>query len=167
MRGSIRKRGSTYSYWLDIGPDPVTGKRRQRTKGGFRTKRECQAALNEAISALRSGTLVQPSRRTVASFLVEEWLPGVRMAGLRDSTWASYRMNVEKHLVPGLGAIELQRLSPAQLNAFYRELLSKGRRTAAGGLAPKTVYLHPFDPAPGAAGCGALGLCRAERGRCC
>jgi integrase len=120
MRGSIRKRGSTYSYWLDIGSDPVTGKRRQRTKGGFRTKRECQAALNEAISALRSGTLVQPSRRTVASFLAEEWLPAVRMAGLRDSTWASYRMNVEKHLVPGLGAIELQRLSPAQLNAFYR-----------------------------------------------
>ena len=116
MRGSIRKRGSTYTYWLDIGPDPVTGKRRQRTKGGFRTKRECQAALNEAISALRSGTLVQPSRRTVASFLVEEWLPAVRMAGLRDSTWASYRMNVEKHLVPGLGAIELQRLSPAQLS---------------------------------------------------
>ena len=70
MRGSIRKRGSTYSYWLDIGSDPVTGKRRQRTKGGFRTKRECQAALNEAISALRSGTLVQPSRRTVASFVV-------------------------------------------------------------------------------------------------
>jgi hypothetical protein len=49
-------------------------------------------------------------------------------------------MNVEKHLVPGLGAIELQRLSPAQLNAFYRELLTKGRRNAAGGLAPKTVY---------------------------
>jgi hypothetical protein len=129
MRGNVRKRGSTYSYWLDIGPDPLTGKRRQRTKGGFRTKCECQAALNEAISALRSGTLVQPSRRTVASFLVEEWLPAVRMAGLRDSTWASYRMNVEKHLVPGLGAIELQRLSPAQLNAFYRELLTKGAAT--------------------------------------
>lgn len=143
MRGSVRKRGSTYSYWLDIGPDPLSGKRRQRTKGGFRTKRECQAALNEAISALRSGTLVQPSRRTVASFLVEEWLPAVRMTGLRDSTWASYRMNVEKHLVPGLGAIELQRLSPAQLNAFYRELLTRGRRNRAGGLAPKTVrYIH-------------------------
>jgi hypothetical protein len=139
MRGSIRKRGSTYSYWLDIGSDPVTGKRRQRTKGGFRTKRECQAALNEAISALRSGTLVQPSRGTVASFLMEEWLPAVRMAGLRDSTWASYRMNVEKHLVPGVGAIELQRLSPAQLNTFYRVLLTTGRRNRAGGLAPKTV----------------------------
>jgi integrase len=52
-------------------------------------------------------------------------------------------MNVEKHLVPGLGAIELQRLSPAQLNAFHRLLLTEGRRKAAGGLAPKTVrYIH-------------------------
>jgi hypothetical protein len=80
MRGSIRRRGSTYTYWLDVGPDPVTGKRRQRTKGGFRTKRECQAALNEAISALRSGTLVQPSRRTVARFW---WRSGCRRCGWR------------------------------------------------------------------------------------
>ena len=144
----------------------MTGKRRQRTKGGFRTKRECQAALNEAISALRSGTLVQPSRRTVASFLVEEWLPAVRMAGLRDSTWASYRMNVEKHLVPGLGAIELQRLSPAQLNAFYRELLTKGRRKPGRRTGAEDGALHPFDPAPGAARRGALGLRRSQRGRC-
>jgi Arm DNA-binding domain len=39
MRGSIKKRGSTYTYVVDIGPDPATGKRRQRTKGGFRTGR--------------------------------------------------------------------------------------------------------------------------------
>jgi hypothetical protein len=52
MRGSIRKRGSTYTYWLDLPPDPVTGKRRQRTKGGFRTKRECQAALNDRTYAV-------------------------------------------------------------------------------------------------------------------
>jgi integrase len=65
------------------------------------------------------------------------------MAGLRDSTWVSYRMNVQKHLVPGLGAVELQRLTPAQLNVFYRELLTRGRRNTAGGLAPKTVrYIH-------------------------
>ena len=34
MRGSIKKRGSTYTYVIDIGPDPLTAKRRQRTKVG-------------------------------------------------------------------------------------------------------------------------------------
>jgi hypothetical protein len=28
MRGSIKKRGNTYTYVVDIGPDPATGKRR-------------------------------------------------------------------------------------------------------------------------------------------
>jgi hypothetical protein len=52
MRGSVYKRGSTWTWHVDIGIDPVTGKRRQQTKGGFKTKRECQAALNDALAAL-------------------------------------------------------------------------------------------------------------------
>jgi Arm DNA-binding domain/Phage integrase, N-terminal SAM-like domain len=116
----------------------VTGKRRQKTKGGFRTKRECQAALNEAIAAVQGGTFVEPSKRTVGSFLLEEWLPAVQMANLRPGTWENYRIHVRAHIVPALGLVELQRPSPAQLNAFYRHLLTeagKGRQ----GLAPKTV----------------------------
>jgi integrase len=138
MRGSIRKRGSTYTYWLDVGPDPVTGKRRQRTKGGFRTKRECQAALNAAIAAVQGGTFVEPSRRTVRSFLLEEWLPAVQVANLRPATWENYRIHVQAHIVPVLGTVELQRLSPAHLNAFYRSLLTKGGKEGRG-LASKTV----------------------------
>jgi hypothetical protein len=97
MRGSIRKRGSTYTYWLDIGPDPATGKRRQRTKGGFRTKRECQAALNEAIAGVQDGTFVEPSRRTVRSFVVEEWLPAVQVANLRPGTWGRITAFTSRH----------------------------------------------------------------------
>jgi integrase len=140
MRGSIRKRGSTYTYWLDIGPDTVTGKRRQRTKGGFRTKRECQTALNEAISALTVGD-------TGAAIAADGGeLPGGGVApGGADGGAAGLDVGElphERGEAPCArpGAIELQRLSPAQLNAFYRELLTKGRRNAAGGLAPKTVY---------------------------
>jgi integrase len=138
MRGSIRKRGSTYTYWLDIGRDPATGKRRQRTKGGFRTKRECQAALNEAIAAVQGGTFVEPSKRTVRSFLLEEWLPAVQVANLRPGTWENYRIHVQAHIVPALGTVERQRLSPAQLNAFYRYLLAEAGKLGQG-LAPKTV----------------------------
>jgi hypothetical protein len=69
MRGFVRKRGSTYTWYFDV-PDPVTGKRRQYSKGGFRTKKECQHALNDALAALRTGTFVEPSQQRVAGFLV-------------------------------------------------------------------------------------------------
>jgi hypothetical protein len=41
MRRSVRRRGSTYTWYISV-PDPLTGGRQQRSKGGFRTKRECQ-----------------------------------------------------------------------------------------------------------------------------
>jgi integrase len=138
MRGSVRKRGTTYTWYLSM-PDPVTGKRRQRSKGGFRTKKECQAALNEALAALRTATFVDPSPRTLGSFLVEEWLPAVRPPRLRPSTWSSYQMNAKRHIVPALGTVALQRLGPAQLTVYYRTMLETGRRDGRGGLAPKTV----------------------------
>jgi integrase len=138
MRGSVRKRGSTWTWYLFV-PDPMTGERRQRSKGGFRTKRECQEALNEALSRLREGTFVRPSPRGLGGFLVDEWLPAVRPPRVRPSTWDSYRMAVERHIVPALGGVPLQGLTPAHLTAFYRALLDDGRRDGSGGLAPKTV----------------------------
>ena len=138
MRGSVRKRGTTWTWYLDGPPEPLTGKRRQVSKGGFRTKREAQQALNEALARLRDGTFVQPSQRTLGSFLLEEWLQAVRPPRVRPSTWESYRMNAETHIVPALGHVPLQRLTRAQLTAFYRFLLDHGHR-GGGGLAAKTV----------------------------
>jgi hypothetical protein len=98
MRGSVRKRGSTWTWYLDAPPDPVTGRRRQASKGGFRTKREAQDALNETLARLREGTFVPPSHRTLGTYLLEEWLPAVRPPRVRPSTWQSYRMNAETHI---------------------------------------------------------------------
>ena len=147
MRGSVRKRGSTYTWYL-FTPDPVTGQRRQHSKGGYRTKKECQAALNDALAALRVGTFVESSKRTVASYLLDEWLPAMQPPRVRPSTWLSYQRNLERHVIPALGTIELQRLTPAHLTGFYRSLLTSGRLDGGGGLSAKSVKnihgaLHP------------------------
>ena len=138
MRGSVRKRGSTWTWYLDVDPNPLTGRRRQQTKGGFKTRKECEAALRQAIADQRGGTLAKPSQRTIASFLVDEWLPAVKPK-LRPSTWASYRTNTKAHVVQVLGELKLQGLTPLQLNLFYAHLLENGRRRGGGGLSPKTV----------------------------
>jgi integrase len=137
MRGSVYKRGSTWTWHVDVGVDAVSGRRKQQTKGGFTTKRECQVALNEALAALRAGTFVEPSTRTLGSFLVDEWLPARR--NLRPSTLSNYGIHIRTSVVPALGAIRLQQLSPAHLNAFYQTLLTEGRRRDGRGMAPKTV----------------------------
>ena len=69
MRGGTRKRGTTWTWHLGV-LDPATGRWRQLSKGGFPTKREAQAALNEAKAALRAGIFVEPSRLTLGAFLL-------------------------------------------------------------------------------------------------
>ena len=136
--GWTRKRGSTWTWYIEDVPDPSTGRPRQVSKGGFRTRKEARDALLEAQAALRSGTFVEPSKRTVGSYLLEEWLPDNQPPRLRPSSFANYRIYTRTHVVPRLGDIELQRLTPSNLNAFYRTLLTDARRDGQG-LAPKTV----------------------------
>jgi hypothetical protein len=62
---------------------------------------------------------------------------------LRPSTWANYRTYTTAYVVPILGQIKLQALTPVQLNHLYAYLLEQGRRktisSGGTGLAPKTV----------------------------
>lgn len=141
MRGSIRKRGETWTVYWSI--NDSDGKRQQRTRGGFRTRKDAQSHLTETLAALQNGGYAEPSRVTLKEFLEVQWLPSIR-ASVRHSTFDSYERNIRLHVLPRLGGIRLQQLSPDQLNTFYGRLLTEGRLDGKdGGLSVKTVrYLH-------------------------
>ena len=80
-----------------------------------------------------------PSRLSLREFLLKVWLPAIE-SGVRQTTLSGYRMLVEQHLVPQLGAVQLQSLNAAQINAHYAKLLSEGRVHGSGGLSPNTVH---------------------------
>lgn len=69
----LRKRGTSWSYTIDIGADPVTGRRRQTTKGGFRTKREAELAAAKAESEVVEGSYVKEQNTSFREF-TENWL---------------------------------------------------------------------------------------------
>ena len=50
MQGGVRKRGTTWSYYFDLGK--IDGKRKKKEKGGFRTKKEAEQALTTAMLSL-------------------------------------------------------------------------------------------------------------------
>jgi integrase len=77
-----------------------------------------EAELAEILGQLGDGSYVEPSKLTVGEFLTDQWLPAVR-ASLRPGTWRSYERNVRTALVPRLGDVPLQRLTPVRLNAMY------------------------------------------------
>ena len=125
-RQNIRKRGSTYTYYAYVtGTD---GTRQQISKGGFATQAEAADARLKLLSSVKDGTFVQPERITVRQFLEDEWLPAKKPPAIEASTYASYERNVRLHIVPYIGNIRLQQLTPIHLNKLYRTLLDEGRK---------------------------------------
>ena len=139
QRGSIRRRGKTWTaYWWT--EDPPTGRRRQRSRGGFQTRKAAQGHLNSVLGAIEGGSYSESSKGTLEQFLAE-WLKAVAMT-LRPNTLSMYTAYIDAYIVPRLGGVKLRALSPAQLNGFYADLLVSGRRVGGGGLAPRSVRIN-------------------------
>ena len=112
-----------------------TEERRRAIKGGYATRRECEAALAKVLAALETQSFTPPTKVTVKAFLLAEWLPTVK-GSLRPTTYSSYAMLTREHIIPRLGALQLQKLSPAAINALYAHLASTAASTAVGRSLP-------------------------------
>jgi integrase len=124
MRGHVRKRGASWTVVYDEGRDE-RGRRRQRSKGGFGTRRDAQRFLTDVLARFGDGSYTQPSKLTVRDFLENEWLPAIEST-VRPLTFASYRVLVRLRVVPHLGNVRLQALTAGHLNTLYRTLEQEG-----------------------------------------
>jgi integrase len=140
LRGSVRRRNSSWSVVLDIGIDPATGKR-QQTRKAFPTRKAAEAWLAASLKDAQQEAFQAPSSQTLGSFLAE-WLETIRPT-IRPSTWASYEQKLRTHVVPRIGALPLRAVDPTRLNRLYSELIDGGKQNGDGRLAPKTVrHVH-------------------------
>ncbi|MHC4996856.1 MAG: N-terminal phage integrase SAM-like domain-containing protein [Planctomycetota bacterium] len=109
---NIRRRGDTYTWYAYVtGGD---GKRRQISRGGFRTIAEAEWDRIAKLQDLGQGNYVTPDKVTLGDFLTREWLP-TRRTDLEPSTWRSYEQKLRLHVIPHIGAIPLQELTPTGL----------------------------------------------------
>jgi integrase len=120
----------SYTVRVDLGLDPVTGKRRQRAET-FRTKDEAETALAKWVAEIAQGTAVDAAKITVAEYLTVHWLPTLTK---RSSTLRRYRDLLEKHAIPIIGGVKLAKLSPLQVQDLYQSRLDVG-------LSPTTVNM--------------------------
>ena len=136
MQGHVYKRGKGWTYVADAGRDPATGRRRQRSKGGFRTRKAAEAAMREYLHARESGQLTEHTSATVGEYL-EQWMANQEPTA-RKTTFRGYKQDLER-VIRVLGHVRLQELTPMQLETAYAEMMKSG--SARGGkLSAKTVY---------------------------
>jgi integrase len=121
--------------------DRRTGKRRQKWISGYQSRRDAERAIPQLVRDIDARRVEQPTARHTTATYLRLWLETLPSRGLRVTTVDGYRVSIESHLIPRIGAIQLGRLTPDQINAAYFDLLVRGRRDGAGALSPRTVRL--------------------------
>jgi integrase len=147
--GTIVKRkdgrwAAVVSEGFGIGP----GGRPKRLRKVYygKTRDEAARALRAAQNTKDSGATLAVGRQTLGVF-IDKWLAGVR-ASVAPSTYDGYEHLVRVHIKPGLGRVQLSKLTP-QLIQDWMNSLAKAPRVPRPGLrdrkplSPRTIkYAH-------------------------
>lgn len=129
MRGNIRSRGrDTWEVRVDIGRDPLTGKRRQVSRTVRGRKRHAEALAASLISQHELGIDAPRGRQSVGDFL-RHWLREYAKPSTAPKTFRRYEEIVRLHLIPVIGSLSLSKLRPSHIQGVHRRVAEKGLST--------------------------------------
>lgn len=117
--------GAKWAYVVDIGIDPVTGKRKQKTKSGFGSKQEAEAAAFALIHELEQGTYIEETNQTFSDF-ANEWLPIYSEA--KDVKPGTIRVRLHEigKLLPYFGQLKLKDITAKRYQDALNDLKDQG-----------------------------------------
>ena len=123
MKGGTRKRGKSWSYYFDTAQ--IGGKRKKIEKSGFRTKKEAEAALTQALAEYdNSGQVFTPAEISVSDYL-DFWFEQYCQMNLSERTQQTYAYLIKKHLKPQFGIYRLKALQAATIQEYINALKRK------------------------------------------
>jgi len=125
MKGSITKNKKTgkWDFVIDVGIDKMTGKRKQKRKRGFNTKREAEEVLTKLKNELLQGTYIEPSQQFYCDYF-NEWMDGKRH-NMSNQTLKNYESYFLNHIHPILGNMQLSKINPLSIQKFLSTLHEK------------------------------------------
>lgn len=143
MRGHIRRRSKgSWEITVDIGRDPVTGKRLRHFESIRGAKKDAERRLRELLHSLEYGGYAKPMRITLGAWL-NDWLNSYVKTKCSPRTLDGYHTIVKHHLTVNLGMIPLSQLRPQHIQEFYAHALEDGRVDGKGGLSARSVlHIH-------------------------
>lgn len=125
----FHKRKGKWAFTLDIGRDPITGKRKQRTRSGFQTKKEAQQVAREIESEVDEGKLSLNSMNFKQ--LYDLWL---EQSQSRESTKSQQSYIINAHVISYFGSKPVKDIKPLHIQRFVKHLKEEK------GLSPTSTF---------------------------
>lgn len=132
LKGGVRKRGKTWSYYFYIGE--INGKKKMKEKGGFKSKTIAEKAMRDALHEFEHGGYIEPKKITLTEFSLE-WLNKYVKPLRKISTYNRYKELINKYLIPTLGSINI-----IDITSYHIERLLLNSKKNIGNSTLQSIY---------------------------
>ncbi|MGW5398973.1 tyrosine-type recombinase/integrase [Streptomyces sp. NPDC003952] len=95
-----------------------------------KTRAEVTTAVRKLEKEREAKTVRKPGKAMTVKAWLTHWIENVAPLGVNDNTMVGYGVAVRKHLIPGLGAHRLDRLTPEHIEIFYAKMQANGSKPA-------------------------------------
>lgn len=129
MAKNIVKRKNGRWYCIVYVKDPLSGKTRQKWRGGFTTEKEAEVELVRLMNEINENRFNVDADMKLTVYLAS-WLE-LKKKVLKPGTYQGYLVNIENHILPQIGSRRLREITPVMLEALY-DRLSKQKISSCG-----------------------------------
>lgn len=143
MRGTLRRRGNSWTLQVYAGLDPATGKERRVTRTfhapeGRAGRKAAERALAELVVEVEAGLELRHRDLTFGQ-LLDRWV-AARAVDWSPKTLRERRATIRLYLAPDLGDTPAHRVRGADLDALYARLLARGLSPATARKVHATAH---------------------------
>lgn len=129
MAKNIVKRKNGRWYCIVYVKDPLSGKTRQKWRGGFTTEKEAEIELVRLMNEINENRFSVDADMKLSVYLAL-WLD-LKKKVLKPGTYQGYLVNIENHIIPHIGTRRLRDITPFMLETLY-DRLSKLKIPSSG-----------------------------------
>lgn len=91
-----------------------------------KTRAEATEAVRKLEKQRESKAVRKPGRAWTVKSWLTHWVDNIAPLSVGENTMVGYGVAVRKHLIPGLGAHRLDRISPEHIERFYAKMQENG-----------------------------------------
>lgn len=124
---TARKRGKVWEYRFEIAS--IDGKRKQKSRGGFRTKAEAMKAGTEAYHLYETNGEVSKMIEMSVSDFIDVWINDYARPNLRPNTVETYINIIDKHIRPEIGGYRLRNITHSTLQHILNDMTKNYKRS--------------------------------------
>ncbi len=106
-------------------------------------ERKTEAEVIKAVRKLEgerdTGKVRKAGQKWTVKTWLTHWVENIAAPSVKSNTLSGYRVAVNVHLIPGLGAHRLEKLEPEHLELFYKAMQGRGSSPATAHQAHRTI----------------------------